>query len=70
MDDNNAFWRDPKYKTPDRNSNVKLNATDIMKLTKSTCILPNFILNDKCNECTYFSMCLYEKKRTPKHTKK
>ncbi len=64
FDESNAFWKQPGYQFPSGVISRPLNAGDIQGITIDTCLMPNFIIDERCNECPYFTNCSYFKKRT------
>ena len=68
FDADSAFWREPGYEFPTGRISKPLDVGIIQGMTIDTCLLPNIILNEKCQECPYYSHCSYTKKRTGKAT--
>ena len=68
FDADSAFWREPGYQFPTGNNSRPLNVGHIQAITIDTCLMPNFILDEKCQECHFYNSCSYTKKRTGKAT--
>lgn len=68
FDVDSAFWRNPGYQFPNGNNTIPLDLGHVQAITIDTCLMPNFILDEKCQECPYYKSCSYTKKRTGKVT--
>lgn len=68
FDANSAFWREPGYQFPSGNITKPLDMGYVQALTIDTCLMPNYILDEKCQECPFYKNCSYTKKRAGKIT--
>lgn len=68
FDDKNAFWRESRYIFPSGIHSRPLSMEHIQAITIDTCLMPNFILDEKCQECPFYTNCSYTKKRKGKST--
>ena len=66
FDEAGAFWKQPGYRFPSGNIIKPLSTGDIQGITIDTCLMPNFIIAERCGECPYFTNCSYFKKRMGK----